>query len=279
MRTIKAREIQEKVINLALQANTRLRRDVLALLQQAEKREKNRLARAALGAIVRNAAVAAEKSLAICQDTGLPIVFVELGEQVRVRGNINDSIQAAVAAGYKRGYFRASIQQDPVFRSRPLTHVPAIIHTDIVPGNHLRITLMPKGFGSENKAVTTMLNPTAALEDIEQCVVSAVRRAGAAACPPYIIGVGIGGTQDYAGLLAKKALLDSLSAANKNKKIAMLEQRLLRKINALGIGPCGLGGSSTALAVKIKTHPTHIAGFPVAVNISCHALRSATVTL
>ncbi|MDD5746132.1 MAG: fumarate hydratase [Candidatus Omnitrophica bacterium] len=279
MKTIKARDIQEKVMALALRANTHLRRDVVALLKEAERGEKKRLARRALAAIIENAAVADRKSLAICQDTGLPIIFVELGSDVRVQGNINDSIQAAVAAGYARGYFRASIQPDPVFRSRRLTHVPAIIHTDIVPGNQLTITLMPKGFGSENKAVTTMLNPTAGVEDIEQCVVAAVQRAGAAACPPYIIGVGIGGTQDYAGLLAKKALLDPLSASNKRKDIAAMEQRLLRKINALGIGPCGLGGRHTALAVRIKIHPTHIAGLPVAVNISCHALRSATVTL
>jgi fumarate hydratase subunit alpha len=279
MRIVEARYIKEAVAALVVRANTHLRGDILRLLKNALEREKNRLARKALAAIIENAALAKKKNLAICQDTGFPVIFLELGCNVFVKGNITTIIMDAVAQGYRQGYLRASVQKDPVLRNQPLAHSPVIVHTDIVKGDKIVITLMPKGFGSENKSLSVMLNPTAAMSEIEDFVVSAVERAGASACPPYVIGVGIGGTQDYAGLLAKKALAGSLNSRNRRKELVLLEQRLLERINKLKIGACGFGGSHTALAVKVKTYPTHIAGLPVSVNISCHALRSARISL
>ncbi len=279
MRIVSADIIREKLKELAIKANTHLRPDVLILLKEALSREKKPLSMRALTAIIDNAAAAKKEKLAICQDTGFPIVFLEIGSQVQVKEGITGLINEAVRDGYLEGYLRASVQKDPIFRKAKLSYEPCIVHTDIVRGNKIKITLFPKGFGSENKAKIKMFNPTARINEIEDFIVTCVREAGADACPPYVVGVGIGGTQDFASLLAKRALLSPITRKNPNKNLAALEQSLFKKINNLGIGPFGFGGRASVLAVKVKTYPTHIAGMPVAVNISCHALRSASVTI
>ncbi len=279
MRIISSKSISKAVAELSIKANTELRGDVLALLKKAKRLEKKRLAATALSAIIKNAEVALKEKLAICQDTGMPVVFVEMGNNVHVKENITDIINKALKSGYSSNYLRASIQKDPVFRDKKAAYSPSIIHLDIVKGSRLKITLLPKGFGSENKSRVKMLSPTATLEEIERFIVESVKVAGAGACPPYFIGVGIGGTQDFAGLLAKKALLMPFAKLNKDKKLAQMQKRLIKKINALDIGPFGLGGKNTVLGLNIKTYPTHIAGMPVAVNISCHALRSASIII
>ncbi|MFH1459335.1 MAG: fumarate hydratase [Candidatus Omnitrophota bacterium] len=279
MRRVTAELIKDKVIKTAILANIKLRADVLACLKNACLKEKNSLAKKAISSIIENAEIAQKKKIAICQDTGLPVVFAEIGNEVFIDGDIKKIIIQAVGNAYRDTALRASIQADPITRSRKNSFSPCIVHTDVIKGKKIKITLMPKGFGSENKAQVKMLSPTATVQEIEDFIVQTVKQAGASACPPYIIGVGIGGTQDYAALLAKKALLNPISKQNKNLKLAKLEKQLLKKINKLNIGAFGFKGKNTAIAVKIKTYPTHIAGLPVAVNISCHALRSASVTI
>ncbi len=272
MRVIPSAKITRVVSLLCVKANLSLRKDILSLLKSAHKKEENKKADSALEAIIRNATEAMRGKLAICQDTGLASVFVELGQDVRVVGNLNAAIQKGVASGYKKGFLRSSVVKDPLARGKP-GYGPAIIHVDLVKGSRLKLTVLPKGFGCENKARLKMFLPTAGVEEIKRFIVETVKGAGPDACPPYVVGVGIGGTADYAMLLAKKALLRKHTAYSLQLKA--LEDDLLKEINKLNIGPMGLGGKNTVLAVKINTYPTHIAGLPVAVNISCHALRSA----
>lgn len=273
MREIKAIQITKAVIELTRRANFILRRDVLSALRFAYRTEKNKRAKTILKAILDNAAYAQNERLAICQDTGMPVVFVEAGQDLKINGDLRAAINKGIEAGYKKYSLRNSIVADPLLRGGS-KFSPCIIHADIVRGNKIKLTILPKGFGSENKSQLKMFKPTAALEEVKKFIVDAVKIAGPDACPPYVVGVGIGGTADYAGIMAKKALLTKLSA-----KISKLEKDLLNEINKTGIGPMGLGGKTTALAVKIKKYPTHIAGLPVSVNISCHALRSASVIL
>ena len=242
-----------------------------------------------LEAIISNAAVARREKLAVCQDTGLPIVFVELGQQVTIRGDLRRAINAGIAQGYKKYFLRNSVVSDPLARTQP-GYTPAVVHTEIVPGNKISVTVMPKGFGCENKSRLGMFVPTASWDEIKRFIIEAVKNAGPDACPPYVVGVGIGGTADVACLFAKKALLAAVARSGRrggmsvrsvgpgaeNPVTRKRERELLAEINTLGIGPMGLGGKTTALAVNILTFPTHIAGLPVAVNISCHATRSAT---
>jgi fumarate hydratase subunit alpha len=277
MRRINSAIIGKTVAHLCIKANTQLRPDVLLALRRAYKRERGARARDILGAIIKNAAIAREKRLAICQDTGLPVVFAELGNNVRVVGDIKAAINNGVEAGYKKGYLRNSVVDNPILRKTP-GYKPAIIHLDLVKGSHLRLTVLAKGFGCENKSRLRMFLPTANIGQIKQFVADCVKEAGPDACPPYIVGVGIGGTADYAGFLAKKALLKKVTSYESGVRsyISKLEQALLKQINKLNIGPMGLGGKTTCLGVSIEIFPTHIAGLPVAVNISCHALRSAT---
>jgi len=277
MKTIYASTITKAVSELCIRANHVLRDDVLRALKLALRRESDKKAERIFKAILENAAVAKKERLAICQDTGLPTVFVELGQEVRIKGDLRSALAKGVEEGYRRGFLRSSIVRDPLARTKP-GYLPPIMHIDIVKGKKLKLTVLPKGFGCENKTQLKMFLPTACIEEIKQFIVAAVKAAGPDACPPYVVGVGIGGTADYACLLAKKALLarNTQYAMRNTKK---LEQELLRAINNLRIGPMGLGGKTTALAVNILTYPTHIAGLPVAVNISCHALRSATTTL
>ncbi|MCX5694141.1 MAG: fumarate hydratase [Candidatus Omnitrophica bacterium] len=273
MRELKAVRITQAVMDLVKQANFLLRKDVLSALHKAQRSEKNRRAKTILKAVLDNAAYAQKESLAICQDTGIPVVFVELGQDLRVSGNLKSAINKGVEEGYKKYSLRNSIIADPLNRGKS-GFSPCIMHIDIVPGDKIKLTLLPKGFGCENKSQLKMFKPTASLPEIKDFIIGAVKNAGPDACPPYVVGVGVGGSADYSGILAKKALLVRLDA-----KRSQLEKDLLNQINKTGIGPMGLGGATTALAVKILTYPTHIAGLPVSVNISCHALRSAQIVL
>ncbi len=280
MRIVKAGKITQVVAGLCLKANYFLRRDVLRQLKSAYRKEADKKSRAALKAIIENAAIAYKEKLAICQDTGLPLVFIEMGQDVRILGDLKQAVIKGIALGYKKGNFRESIVRDPLLRGKPV-YQGAVIHTDIVRGSKIKITVMPKGFGCENKSRLRMFLPTVGIDEIKKFVIEAVKAAGPDACPPYVVGVGIGGTADYAGLLAKKALLKKINSGHQKGlspkgTVPEFERELLSEINKLHIGPMGLGGKATALAVNVETYPTHIAGLPVAVNISCHALRSAT---
>ncbi|MFH1678319.1 MAG: fumarate hydratase, partial [Candidatus Omnitrophota bacterium] len=278
MKIIRANKITRVIAELCIQANQILRKDVFLALKVAYKKETNKRAKDILEAIIKNAKIAADEKLAICQDTGLPCVFVELGQDVKINGDLKSAINKGVELGYKKGSLRNSIVKNPLLRGKP-GYQPAAIHFDIVKGNKLKVTVLPKGFGCENKSQLKMFNPTAKITEIKEFIVDAVKSAGPDACPPYIVGVGIGGTADYACFLSKKALLRSLRYTLHVTRYTKLEQEFLRAINNLNIGPMGLGGKTTALAVNIEAYPTHIAGLPVAVNISCHALRSATKIL
>lgn len=273
MRVIPLAKISNAVSDLCIQANWVLRSDALQALKSAYLKETNKRAKDILAAIIKNAKIAKREKLAICQDTGLACIFVELGQDVRIKGDLKQAINKGVEIGYKKGFLRDSIVQDPLLRSKS-RYQPAIVHIDIVKGNKLKITVLPKGFGCENKTQIKMFNPTSSMDDIKKFILEVVKSAGPDACPPFVVGVGIGGAADYAAFLAKKALLKKITGYN-----SKLAADLLKEINKLNIGPMGLGGRTTCLGVNIETYPTHIAGLPVAVNISCHALRSAAITL
>jgi fumarate hydratase subunit alpha len=273
MRMIPKNKVVDAVADLCRRANTELRPDVLRCLQEAYRREKNSRARRILKAIVDNAREARVEKIALCQDTGLPIVFVRLGEEARVTGGLEKAVQAGIVEGYRRNHLRASVIRDPLARGSS-GFGPGVLHVELVPGRRLSLTVLPKGFGCENKSRLKMFRPTADWREIKDFIVESVKLAGPDACPPFVVGVGIGGAADTACLCAKKALLRKCSGAATNK-----EKELKEAIDCLSIGPMGLGGKTTALAVFIETRPTHIAGLPVAVNISCHALRSASRVL
>ncbi len=279
MKKINVKTITKVVSELCAEANFDLRADVLLSLKIALKRETNARSKKILKAIIDNAAVAKKEKLAICQDTGLPVVFLKVGQDVHVvGGDLNKAIQKGISLGYRNSSLRNSIIKDPIKRGSS-GFSPGIIHVDLVKGSKLKISILPKGFGSENKSRLHMFNPTAKIEDIKRFIIDAIKLAGPDACPPFVVGIGIGATADTVNLLAKKALLREINKRSSKKHIAKLEKDLLIQINKQKIGPMGLGGKTTALAVNIETHPTHIAGLPVAVNISCHALRSATRVL
>ncbi|TBR16115.1 fumarate hydratase [bacterium] len=271
MREISVSRIKDAVCELSLKANLILRPDVLRVLKKLYRTEKNIRSKKIIKAIIENASFARNESMAICQDTGFTCVFMEIGQDVRITsGDLNSAVNTGVSEGYKKGCFRNSIVKDPLLRGKS-GYSPAVIHTDIVKGNKIKITVLPKGFGCENKTQLKMFKPTVTEDEVKKFIVQAVKDAGPDACPPYVVGVGIGGTADYVTLLAKKALLGNI-----NIKTSVFEKDLLARINKLNIGPMGLGGKATCLAVKVQTYPTHIAGLPVCVSISCHALRSAT---
>jgi fumarate hydratase subunit alpha len=250
---------------------------VLSALDEAGQQEDSPIGRRILDELRANAAVAASERVPVCQDTGMVIAFVEVGQDLHITGgSLGDAINRGVAQGYRDGYLRASVVVDPLHRENTGNNTPAVIYYDIVPGAGFRITIMPKGFGSENCTVLGMLKPTDGLAGVRQFVVSAVAGAGAGPCPPVSVGVGLGGTADKALLLAKQALLRPLGKPNPDPDLASLESELKVAINGLGCGPGGFGGRATALAVHVAAYPTHIAGLPVAVNISCHALRHKT---
>ena len=280
IREINTARITETVADLCIRANVRLNEDIAGALRRSAADEEKPLARDVLNILLDNADVARLDSLPICQDTGLAVVFVELGQDVHlVGGALEEAINAGVADGYKRGWLRNSVVRDPIRRINTGDNTPAVVHVSIVPGDRLKITVAPKGFGSENMSRLVMLKPSDGLEAVKRVVLETVQAAGSNPCPPMIVGVGIGGTMEKAALIAKEALLRPIGHANPDPFWAELEAELLADMNRLNIGPAGFGGRTTALAVHINVYPTHIAGLPVAVNIGCHVTRHAEAIL
>ena len=273
MREINVKLITEKVRDLCMKANTDLGEDVLQAFDRAMEKEESPLGIEILKELKENARIAKEEKVPICQDTGFAILFIELGQDVHlVGGDLNEAIQEGVRQGYKDGYLRKSICH-PFTRANTGDNTPAIIHTELVPGNKIKMTVAPKGGGSENMSRVTMLTPSDGVDGIKRFVVQRVKESGSNPCPPTIVGVGIGGTFEQAALLAKKSLLRPLGGKNPDPELDQLESEILTEINQLGIGPQGLGGRTTSLAVHILMMPCHIASFPLAVNIQCHAQR------
>lgn len=274
MRIINSETISDTVKQMCINANYHINSDIRQALEKSVKTEKSDIARGVLENLLKNADIAHTKEVPICQDTGMAVFFIEIGSDVFVEGDtITDAVNKGVASGYTEGYLRKSVVRDPLDRINTNDNTPAVIYYDFVKGDKIKITFAPKGFGSENKGGLKMLNPSDGIDGIIDFVVETVRKAGANPCPPMVVGVGIGGTMDKAAQLSKKALTRSIDKSNEKPFYAELEKTLLTKINKLGIGPQGMGGTTTALAVNIETFPTHIAGLPVAVNINCHATR------
>ncbi len=279
MREINVKSITEKVRDLCMKANTDLGEDVLQAFDRAMEREESPLGIEILKELKENARIAKEESVPICQDTGFAVVFVELGQDVHlIGGNLNEAIEEGVRQGFRDGYLRKSICH-PFTRANTGDNTPAIIHTEVVPGDKIGIIVAPKGGGSENMSRVVMLTPSDGIEGIKRFVVQRVRESGSNPCPPTIVGVGIGGTFERAALLAKKSLLRPLGSKNPDPELDKLESEILTEINHLGIGPQGLGGRTTSLAVHILLMPCHIASFPLAVNIQCHAQRHKEIVI
>jgi len=273
MREVHVEEITKTVRDLFIDANINLGEDVLRALEQALEVEESPIGKEILKELIENARVAREEEMPICQDTGLAVVFLELGQEVHlVGGDLTEAINEGVRQGYKEGYLRKSACH-PFTRKNTGDNTPAIIHTEIVPGDRIKIIAVPKGGGAENMSRVVMLTPAAGLEGVKEFVVQRVKESGANPCPPIVVGVGIGGTLEQAALIAKKALLRPLGSKNPDPEAAAIEEDLLERINKLGIGPQGYGGRVTALAVHVNMVPCHIASLPVAVNIQCHAHR------
>ncbi|MCL2187703.1 MAG: fumarate hydratase [Defluviitaleaceae bacterium] len=279
-RFVDATQLTDIVARLCVQANIYLPGDVKDAIKKCQACETSPLAADTLNKLVENYTLAEEKEMPICQDTGVTCVFLEIGEQVHIRGNIANAVNEGVRRGYAEGYLRKSVIDEPLFsRKNTGDNTPAFIYTDYVSGDRIRITMVPKGFGSENMSAVRMLQPSDGMGGVTQFVLDTVKNAGPNPCPPIVVGVGVGGTMDKAALLAKKALLRPLHQRHPHEKYAGYEAELLEKINALGIGPQGYGGKTTALAVAIEYNPTHIAGLPVAVNLNCHAARHVSEVL
>ena len=273
MKAIRYGAIVEKVKDACMEANFKLAEDVRAAVENARITEESPVGREILDQMLENAAIAEREQIAICQDTGFAVFFVELGDSVSIEGGtLVDAINEGVREGYREGYLRKSICH-PLTRKNTGDNTPAIVHLELVPGDGLKILLAPKGAGSENMSRVAMLKPSDGLEGIKNLVIERVRESGANPCPPVVVGVGIGGTMEKSALIAKKAMLRPIGSVNPDPELAALEAELLTKINNLGIGPQGLGGRTTALAVHIEIFPCHIASLPVAVNINCHASR------
>lgn len=279
MRIIDAKLIEDTVARLCVEANLRLPDDVIGAIKTAQENETWENARRSLSLLSDNVRIARERSLPVCQDTGMTCVFLEIGQQVHIEGDLEEAINAGVRRGYGEGYLRKSVVCDPLRRVNTGDNTPALINIKLSAGDDLRITVMPKGFGSENMSALKMLKPADGVEGVKKFVLETVERAGANPCPPIVVGVGIGGSFDKVAYLAKHAMLRRIDEHNPDEYYAALELELLDAINALGIGPQGFGGRATALGVAIETMPTHVAGLPVAVNISCHATRRASCRL
>ncbi len=276
MRTINSEEITKKVRAMCIEATCHITPDVKAAFENSLKTEKSEVSKGIIENLLKNAEIADRKEVPICQDTGMAVFFVEVGNEVVVEGDtITEAINKGVSQGYTDGYLRKSVVKDPLDRINTKDNTPAVIHYDFVKGDKIKITFAPKGFGSENKSGLKMLNPSDGLDGVIDFVVETVRKAGPNPCPPMVIGVGIGGTMDKCAVLAKKALTREVGSSNENPFYADLEKKLLEKVNKLGIGPQGMGGTTTALGLNIEVFPTHIAGLPVAVNVNCHATRHA----
>ena len=279
MREISAQQITEVVKKLCIEANCHLPRDVKSCIEQCHAAEQWDTAREILERIMENYKIADDNDRPICQDTGVACVFLKIGQDVHITGSVEDAVNEGVRQGYDQGYLRKSVVGDPIRRVNTGDNTPAMIYYELVPGDKLEITVAPKGFGSENMSQIKMLKPSDGLQGVKDFICKVVEEAGPNPCPPIVVGVGVGGTFDKAAYLAKKALMRSVDQRNADPFYAELEQEMLEKINALGIGPQGFGGKTTALAVNIEQSPTHIAGLPVAVNINCHVTRHQTEVL
>lgn len=280
MREIEVNEIIDAVRELCIKANCVLNDDVYNALEAAKSTEKSPIGKEILCQLTDNADIAKNENVPICQDTGMAIVFVELGQEVHIKGGLlTDAINEGVRRGYRDGYLRKSVVSDPFIRENTKDNTPAIIHYDIVEGDKIKIIVAPKGFGSENMSKIYMLKPSAGIEGAKDAIVQAVDEAGPNPCPPMVVGVGVGGNFEMAALLAKKALLRPIGSHSDKPHLREMEEELLQRMNSLGIGPQGLGGVTTVLGVNVESFPTHIAGMPIAVNISCHVTRHAEVIL
>lgn len=279
MKEIKAQQITDVIRDLCIDANCHLPEDIKDAIVNCHGCEPFPIAQTVLGKIEENFQIADADNVPICQDTGLACVFLEIGQDIHIDGNLTDAVNEGVRRGYVEGFLRKSCVKDPIDRVNTGDNTPAVLYTEIVPGDQLKITVAPKGFGSENMSQIKMLKPSDGLQGVKDFIVKVVEEAGPNPCPPIVVGVGIGGTFDKAAYLAKKALMRSVDQRSENPFYAELETEMLEKINALGIGPQGFGGKTTALAVNIETLPTHIAGLPCAVNINCHVTRHKSAVL
>lgn len=280
MRDIEVSVVRDAVARLCIDANKNLPCDLISKIKKSEENEKDGIAKSVLNDLLLNADTAKELNIPVCQDTGMAVVFLKIGQEVHfIGGNLYDAVNDGVKKGYEQGMLRKSVVSDPINRVNTNDNTPAIIHTEIVDGDKIEITVAPKGFGSENMSGIRMLTPADGKDGVINAVLDIVRKAGANPCPPMVIGVGVGGDFEQCAYLSKKALCRSSDIRNKDKYYADLEEELLAKINALGIGPQGFGGDTTALYVNIEVAPTHIAGLPVAVNIGCHVTRHAVVVI
>ena len=276
MRTIQTTDITENIKQMCIEANHYLSDDMKQVFNKAVDNEESPLGRQVLEQLKENLEIASSDMIPICQDTGMAVIFMNVGQEVHSEGgSITDAVNEGVRQGYTEGYLRKSVVKDPIIRENTKDNTPAVIHYDIVPGDKVEITVAPKGFGSENMSRIFMLKPADGIEGVKEAILTAVKDAGPNACPPMVVGVGIGGTFEKCAQLAKKALTRDLNCKSDIQYVNDLEEEMLDKINRLGIGPGGLGGTQTALAVNIETYPTHIAGLPVAVNICCHVNRHA----
>lgn len=276
MRTIRTTEITEQIKEMCIEANYFLAPDMKQAIEDAASAEETEIGRHILGKLCENMKIAGDDGIPVCQDTGMAVIFMDIGQDVHFEGgDLESAINEGVRRGYQEGYLRKSVVGDPLIRENTKDNTPAVIHYQIVPGDRVKITVAPKGFGSENMSRVFMLKPADGMEGVKQAVLAAVKEAGPNACPPMVVGVGIGGTFEKCAILAKKALTRPVQEFSELPYIREMEQELLEKINQTGIGPGGLGGNATALAVHIDTYPTHIAGLPVAVNICCHVNRHA----
>lgn len=280
MRTVNVKEITKNVKEMCIEANHFLSKDMDAAMKNAVSNEKSPLGKQILSQLQDNLQIAAEDMIPICQDTGMAVIFIEVGQEVHFEGGmLEDAINEGIRQGYVEGYLRKSVVKDPIIRENTKDNTPGIIHYKIVEGDQVKIKVAPKGFGSENMSRVFMLKPADGIEGVKDAVLTAVKDAGPNACPPMVVGVGIGGTFEKCALMAKEALTREVGSHSEIPYVKDLEEELLEKINKLGIGPGGLGGSTTALAVNINTYPTHIAGLPVGINICCHVNRHVIRTI
>lgn len=276
MRTINVSQITSNIKEMCIEANHFLTKDMDDALKKAVETEKASLGKQILNQLQENLSIASEDMIPICQDTGMAVIFMEIGQEVHLEGgNLQDAINEGVRQGYIEGYLRKSVVNDPIIRENTKDNTPAVIHYEMIPGDKIKITVAPKGFGSENMSRVFMLKPADGIEGVKSAILTAVKDAGPNACPPMVVGVGVGGTFEKCALMAKKALTRNIDERSKIPYVKELEEEMLTTINKLGIGPGGLGGTTTALAVNIITYPTHIAGLPVAINICCHVNRHA----
>ena len=275
MRNIQSNEIANNIKEMCIEANHFLSEDMKKVFNRAVEEEEAPLGKQILSQLKENLDIAGSDMIPICQDTGMAVVFIKVGQEVHIEGNLTDAVNEGVRQGYSEGYLRKSVVKDPIYRENTKDNTPAVIHYDIVSGDKIDITVAPKGFGSENMSRVFMLKPADGIDGVKEAILTAVRDAGPNACPPMVVGVGIGGTFEKCALLAKKALTRNVEEESPVPYVRELEKEMLEKINKLGIGPGGLGGTQTALAINIETYPTHIAGLPVAVNMCCHVNRHA----